>query len=363
MSETIPFLALDYQHRLMKKELLSAMRRVLERNHFILGEEVSSFEKRYATYTGARFCAGVGNGLDALTLSLQAVGISRGDEVIVPSNTCQPTWLAVYRAGARCVPVEPDELTMNIDPAGIEASISGRVKAIIPVHLYGQPCEMDRILSISKRYAIPVIEDNAQAHGASFKGKLTGCFGAINATSFYPTKNLGALGDGGAITTNSRQLYESVRGLRNYGTHKQGVNSRLDELQAAVLKVKLAQLSKFNTLRQSIAARYLKQLASVPELEVPLTVKDAIHVYHLFVIRTKYRDAIRKHLEKKGIQTMIHYPVPPHLQKSNSSFGFKRGQFPVAERISKTCLSLPAWPGLRASSIDRICEEIVRYFR
>lgn len=362
MSELVPFQSLGLQHRSIEKEMLKAMRRVLDSNQFILGSEVLSFEKNYAAFTGVKFCAGVGNGLDALTLSLRALGIGKGDEVIVPSNTCQPTWLGVLRTGASCVPVEPNELTMNIDPAGIEAVITRRVKAIIPVHLYGQPCEMDRIMSIGKRYGIPVIEDNAQAHGATFNGRLTGSFGVVNATSFYPTKNLGALGDGGAITTNNRQLYESISGLRNYGTEQPGINSRLDELQAAVLNVKLMHLSKLNAMRQSITARYLKQLADVPEIELPLTIKNAVHVYHLFVIRTKHRDALRRHLEKKGIQTMIHYPVPPHLQKINSSLGFRKGEFPIAETISNTCLSLPTWPGLSRSSADCICEEIARYF-
>jgi dTDP-4-amino-4,6-dideoxygalactose transaminase len=346
----------------MEKEMLAAIRRVVESNQFILGKEVLSFEKKYAGFTGVKFCAGLGNGLDALTLSLRALGIGKGDEVIVPSNTCQPTWLAVSITGARCVPVEPDPLTMNIDPKGIEAAITSRVKAIIPVHLYGQPCEMDRIMWIGRRHGIPIIEDNAQAHGATFKGKLTGSFGIVNATSFYPTKNLGAIGDGGAITTGNRQLYEAISGLRNYGGEQQGINSRLDELQAAVLNVKLMHLPKLNAMRQSIASRYLKQLAGIPEVRLPSTVKNAVHVYHLFVIRTIQRDALRKHLEKKGIQTMIHYPVPPHLQKANSQLGFRKGQFPVAEDLSDTCLSIPLWPGLPKDSQDRIIESIRGFF-
>ena len=358
MTEQIPFVWLGHQHG----DIGKAIQRVIDSNQFILGREVGSFEKKYATFTGVKFCAGVGNGLDALSLSLRALGIGKGDEVIVPSNTCQPTWLGVSITGARCVPVEPDELTMNIDPAGIEAAITPRVKAIIPVHLYGQPCEMNKIMSIGRRYGIPIIEDNAQAHGATFNGKLTGSFGVLNATSFYPTKNLGAIGDGGAITTNNRRLYESISDLRNYGVDQLGVNSRLDELQAAVLNVKLAQLSKRNWMRQSIATRYLKQLADVPEIQLPLTIKDAVHVYHLFVIRTKYRDALRKYLQKNGIHTMIHYPIPPHLLKVNSSLGFRKGQFPIAETLARTCLSIPSWPGLPKPSQELITESIRRFF-
>ncbi|MEI9917919.1 MAG: DegT/DnrJ/EryC1/StrS family aminotransferase [Bacteroidota bacterium] len=363
MSEPIPFLFLGHQHRGIEKAMLSATKRVFNSNHFILGKEVLAFEKEFAAFSGTKFCAGTGNGLDALSLSLRALGIGKGDEVIVPSNTCQPTWLAVSISGARCVPVEPDELTMNISPRGIDAAITNRTKAIIPVHLYGQPCEMDKIMSIGRRHDIHIVEDNAQAHGATFKGKTTGSFGIVNATSFYPTKNLGALGDGGAITTNDRRLHETVSGLRNYGTELPGINSRLDELQAALLSVKLAKLSKWTKTRQIIGARYLKQLADVPELQLPLTAKNAEHVYHLFVIRTQHRDALRRHLEKKGIGTLIHYPVPPHLQKVNAEHGFRKGQFPIAEEISNTCLSLPVWPGLKASSVDRICEEIALYFR
>ena len=222
---------------------------------------------------------------------------------------------------------------------------------------------MDKILSIGKRHGIHIVEDNAQAHGASFKGKTTGSFGIINATSFYPTKNLGALGDGGAITTNDRSLYKSVSSLRNYGTEQQGVNSRLDELQAAILNVKLTKVStKWNSNRKAIASKYIKALSNIPEIQLPQTIKNAEHVYHLFVIRTADRDALQKYLAKKGIGTMIHYPVPPHLQKVNKQLGLKNGQFPVSERISKTCLSLPIWPGLSAKSFDRICNEIASYF-
>jgi dTDP-4-amino-4,6-dideoxygalactose transaminase len=363
MNDVIPFLSLDYQHRGIGKAMLTAMRRVLDNNQFILGKEVLAFEKDFAAFTGTKFCAGTGNGLDALSLSLRALGIGKGDEVIVPSNTCQPTWLATSMIGARCVPVEPDEHTMNIDPDRIEGAITSRTKAIIPVHLYGQPCAMDKIMAIGKRHSIHIVEDNAQAHGATFKGKPTGSFGVVNATSFYPTKNLGALGDAGAITTSDRRLHESVCGLRNYGTTQQGINSRLDELQAAVLNVKLRQLSKWNAMRQAVAARYIKQLADISAIQLPLTIKNAVHVYHLFVIRTTHRDALRKHLQRKGIHTLVHYPVPPHLQEVNSLLGFRKGQYPIAEEISDTCLSLPLWPGLSASSIDRICNEIALYFR
>lgn len=355
-------MSLEYQHRDLQRSMLTAMRRVLNSNQLILGKEVLNFEKEYAAFSGVKFCVGVGNGLDALTLSLRALGIGRGDEVIVPTNTCQPTWLAVYLTGARCVPVEPDEITMNIDPARIEAAITSRTKAIVPVHLYGQPCDMGKILSTGKRNDIHVVEDNAQAHGATFNGKLTGSFGIVNATSFYPTKNLGALGDGGAVTTNERKLYESICGLRNYGANQPGINSRLDELQAAILDLKLTHLSKLNVKRRSLAAYYLKHLADIREIQLPLTIKNAVHVYHLFVIRTTHRDALRMHLEKKGIQTLIHYPVPPHLLKANLSLGFKKGQFPIAEEIARTCLSLPLSPGLPKQSQERIIKAIKEFF-
>lgn len=360
----IPFLSLENQHGNSEtKAMMVAMKRVIGNGQFILGNEVASFEKQYADFNGTKYCVGTGNGLDALTLSLKALGIGKGDEVIVPSNTCQPTWLAVSLVGARCIPVEPGDLTMNIDPKGIEAAITGKTRAIIPVHLYGQACAMDSIMKIAKRNSLAVVEDNAQAHGATFKGKLTGSFGVVNATSFYPTKNLGALGDGGAVTTNDRELYESISELRSYGKAKQGINSRLDELQAAVLKVKLARLAKWNRLRQVIANRYFRSLSKIEEIQLPKSERDASHVYHLFVIRTQYRDKLAKYLERKGIKTMVHYPVPPHLQKSNAFMGFKKGQFPVAESISESCLSLPVWPGLKALDIDRICEEIDLYFR
>lgn len=360
---TIPFLSFGNQHGSSEKRaMMNAVKRVLDRGQFILGEEVSSFEKEYAQFSGTKFCIGTGNGLDAITLSLKSLGIGKGDEVIVPSNTCQPTWLGVSLTGARCVPVEPDEFTMNIDPAGIEAAITSRTKAIVPVHLYGQACAMDAIMKIAKRNGIYVVEDNAQAQGATFNGKITGSFGVVNATSFYPTKNLGAVGDGGAITTNDRKLSESIFSLRNYGSETQGINSRLDELQAAVLKVKLARLTKWNEIRQNIANRYRKSLGKITEIKLPGSTKDASHVYHLFVIRTKERNNLSKYLERKGIMTKVHYPVPPHLQKANAFMGFKKGQFPIAESIAASCLSLPVWPGLKSSDLDRICEEIEVYF-
>lgn len=361
---TIPFLSLMNQHGGSETRAIErVVGRVISSGQFILGNEVASFEKQYARFSGTRFCIGTGNGLDALTLSLKALGIGKGDEVIVPSNTCQPTWLAVSIVGARCVPVEPDNLTMNINPAGIEAAVTSKTKAIVPVHLYGQACEMDAIMKIAKRYGIQVIEDNAQAHGATFGRKMTGSFGVVNATSFYPTKNLGALGDGGAVTTNDRSLYESISELRTYGKRQQGINSRLDEVQAAILGVKLKKLNQRNKTRQAIAKRYLKSLSRIEDIRLPLTAKDASHVYHLFVIRTSERDKLMKHLERKGIKTMIHYPVPPHLQRANGFMKFKKDQFPIAESISASCLSLPVWPGLKSSDVDRISEEIAVYFR
>ncbi len=369
MSKRIPFLSLDPQHKQIDTEIRSAIAKVYSSRSFVLDKQVSAFEERFAAYTDVRHCIGTGNGYDAIKLSLQALEIGEGDEVIVPSNTCIPTWLAVSATGARVVPVEPDINTYNIDPSKIAPAITSRTKAIVPVHLYGHPCDMNGIMNIAKRRKLFVVEDNAQAHGASFDGRRTGSFGIVNATSFYPTKNLGAFGDGGAITTNHDLLAEKIRRLHNYGSKSKnvvvdkGVNSRLDEIQAAVLQVKLRKLNAWNNQRKAIAKAYRMQLSDIDDLVLPAVANNATHVYHLFVVRTQRRDALAAHLRKNGVDTLIHYPVPPHRQKAYSDHGFKRDQFPIANRIADTCLSLPCWPGMTSEQIEKVIKAIGQFFR
>jgi len=294
--------------------------------------------------------------------------VGAGDEVIVPSNTYIATALAVSYTGAKPIFVEPGIDTYNIDPAKIEAAITPKTKAIMPVHLYGQACEMDRIIEIAKKHHLYVIEDNAQAHGAAFKGRLTGSFGQVNGTSFYPGKNLGALGDAGAVTTNDQAIAEKISRLRNYGSGKKyyneeiGFNCRLDEVQAGFLSVKLKYLSQWTEQRKAIAGWYNKGLKGIGDLKLPHTAEGATHVYHIYLIRTKQREDLQKYLAENGIGTMIHYPVPPHLQKAYQHLGYKKGDFPVAEKIADTCLSLPLWPGMTEQQVEDVSEIIRRFF-
>lgn len=344
------------------------MGEVYDRNWFILGKELESFEKAYAEFTNTRFCVGVGNGHDALFIALKVCNIGPGDEVIVPAHTFIATWLAVTKTGATVRPVDADPVTFNLDMRKMESGFSTKSRAIIPVHLYGQSCDMSTILSLADRQKIFVIEDNAQAHGATWKGKPTGSFGHLNATSFYPVKNLGALGDGGAITTDNEHFAKSAMKYRNYGFEKknigevQGINSRLDEIQAAVLKIKLDYLQSWNEDRIRLAGLYIAMLEGVGDVQLPVTSSDARHVYHLFVMRTYRRDALREYLATHQVETMIHYPLPPHLQPSYKDLGYKKGDFPVAESISTKSLSLPLWPGLRDDQIEYICDLIRKFF-
>jgi dTDP-4-amino-4,6-dideoxygalactose transaminase len=366
--EPVPFLSLKFQHGSIRQDMESAMKRVLESNWFILGNELEKFEQEYAAFSKTRFCAGVANGLDAIALSLRALGVGASDEVIVPSNTFIATWLAISAIGAKPIPVEPDIKTYNIDASKIEATITKKTKAIVPVHLYGQACEMEEIMRVANKHNLFVVEDNAQAHGAECQRKITGSFGHCNATSFYPVKNLGALGDGGAITTNDERLYQQVLRLRNYGSSKKysneelGMNSRLDELQAAVLSVKLKRLTEWNQQRSAIARSYESKLKGVGDLILPFTSPECSHVYHAFVVRTRQRDRLQQHLEANGIQTMIHYPVPPHLQRAYNNLGYRLGDFPIAEELAKTCLSLPLWPGMSESLVRQVTDCIIQFF-
>lgn len=334
------------EYKILKNELDEAYRRVMESGRYILGQEVSEFEKEFANYVGAKACVGLGNGLDALHLSLRALGIGHGDEVIVPSNTYIATWISVSLSGAIPIPVEPDEYTYNINPDLIEAAITSKTKAILPVHLYGQPADMDPIIEIAKKYDLKIIDDAAQAHGAEYKGIRVGNLADITAFSFYPTKNLGAIGDGGAITTNDLELAEKVKILRNYGESKKyvnvviGFNSRLDELQAAFLRVKLRHLDEFNNKKREIANKYLNEIKN-ESIKLPKVLSFTNPVWHQFVIRSKRRDDLKNYLYENEINTLIHYPIPPHMQLAYKGFHFDKGNLKIAEKLSNEVLSLP----------------------
>ncbi len=345
----IPFLDLRAAYLELKPEIDDAVARVLSSGWYILGEEVEAFEAEWAAYCEAKHAVGVANGLDALHLALRALGVGPGDEVIVPSNTYIATWLAVSQCGATPVPVEPDARTYNIDPARIEQAITPATRVIMPVHLYGQPADMDPILAIARKHSLRVVEDAAQAHGARYKGQRIGTHGDVVAWSFYPGKNLGALGDGGAITTNDPEIADRIRVLRNYGSRVkyqnevQGYNSRLDPIQAAVLRVKLRVLDEWNGRRRGIAQRYSESLAG-SELILPHVPDWADPVWHLFVVRHPNRDQLQQRLAQAGIQTMIHYPIPPHKQQAYVKERFGEMQLPLASQLADEVLSLPMGP-------------------
>lgn len=355
----VPFLELAAAYAELQPEIDSAVLASLRSGWYIGGDDVEAFEQAYAAFTGARHCVGVANGLDALHLALRAMDIGPGDEAIVPTNTFIATWLAVSQCGATPVPVEPRDATCNLDPACIEAAITPRTRVILPVHLYGQPAELDPIHAIARKHGLRVLEDAAQAHGARYGGKRIGGHSDAVTWSFYPGKNLGALGDAGAVTTNDSDLAESLRALRNYGSstkyvHEiQGYNSRLDPLQAAALRVKLTVLDEWNGRRARIAARYTEALADTG-LVLPAVATGAEPVWHLYVIRHPQRDRIQMLLREKGIGTLIHYPIPPHLQKAYAAAGFRRGQFPVAERMASELLSLPMGPQLSDEAVEAV---------
>lgn len=352
MAHTVPFLDMRAQYLELKPELDEAYARVMDSGWYILSGEVNAFEREFAEYVGAKHCVSVGNGLEALQLILMALGIGRGDEVIVPANTYIASWLAVSYVGATPIPVEPDSTTYNIDPARIEKAITSKTKAIMPVHLYGQPSEMEEICRIAERHGLLLVEDSAQTHGAKHHGRHAGTFGSASGFSFYPTKNLGAFGDAGAVVTDDDQLADRIKVSRNYGSRKKyynemkGHNSRLDPLQAAFLRVKLRHLEEWNHRRNELAQFYLDQLNGLNGLSLPSTTTDSTHVWHLFVVAHPRRDDLREYLEQNGIGALIHYPIPPHLSGAYGELGYKNGDFPITERIANSILSIPIGPHL-----------------
>lgn len=359
----VPFVSfLPMEHEL-DKELRAAFERVYSSSWYVGGQEDTTFENAFASFCGTEYCVGTGNGLDALMLALKALGIHEGDEVIVPSNTYIATALAVTYVGAKPVLVEPDIHTFDIDSFRIEAAITDNTKAIMPVHLYGQPCDMDSILEIAERYSLYVVEDCAQAHGAMYKGKRVGSFGDAAGFSFYPGKNLGALGDAGAVVTSSRVLSEKVRALGNYGSDYKyhhiykGNNSRLDEMQAAFLSTKLPHLDKINEERRRIAKMYLDGICN-PEITLPYVNPNVVPVWHIFAVRCKNRDKLDDYLKEQEIGTNKHYPIPMHLQKCYKDLGYKKGDFPIAEEISETELSLPMYYGMSDDEVQYVIDKV-----
>lgn len=363
----VPFLDLKRQHESIKVELDEAYRRVLESGWFITGPELEAFEAEFSAYHGVRHCVGVGNGLDALHLTLRAMAIGAGDEVIVPAHTFIATWLAVSYAGASLRPVDVEEVTGNLDPSQLEAAINERTKVIMPVHLYGRICNMFPIMEIAKKHGILVLEDAAQAHGAEYHGLRAGHFGIAAGFSYYPGKNLGALGDGGAVVTNDANLATRLQLLRNYGSAQRyhhmetGFNSRLDELQAAFLRVKLRHLETWNNRRRDIARRYIVAFSDLP-FWLPESDGDNISSWHLFVIRTHQRAELAAKLKAEGIATLIHYPVPPFLQEAYISLGYRGDSFPISARISNEVLSLPMDPMMTDAQVEHVITAVRMFY-
>ena len=367
MKPQVPFLDLRAPYHELRDEIDGAMRRVAASGWYLLGEELQAFEDAYARYVGTRHCIGVANGLDALYLSLLALDVGAGDEVLVPSNTYIATWLAVSMTGATPIPVEPDPRTCNIDPALLEDAITPRTKAILPVHLYGLPADMAPIDAIASRHGLAVLEDAAQAHGSRYQRRRAGSLGTVAGWSFYPGKNLGAFGDGGAVTTDDDRLADRIRVLRNYGSRTKyvnevrGVNSRLDDLQAAILGVKLPRLDEWNARRRAAADRYARGLRDLP-LVLPVEPDGIESAWHLYVVRTAERDALRAHLASEGIATLIHYPIPPHRQQAYAALQYPEDAFPIARRIHDEALSLPIGPHLSDAEQDRVIAAVTEYF-
>jgi len=365
----IPFLSLNEVHKPINYELIEAFRDVLDSSSFVLGKCLTQFEGLWSEYLGAEFSVGVSNGLDGLILALKALDVSEGDEVLVPSHTYVASWLAVSHVGAIPVPVEVNLHTGLLDIESLADKVTPLTKAIMAVHLYGQSVNMEGVMRVSRDHGLSVIEDNAQAQGSSWNGKRTGSWGHANSTSFYPGKNLGALGDAGAVTTDDSEIARSVRLLRNYGSEKKymnlemGFNMRLDELQAAFLSVKLGHLDAWTVERKRLALAYNEGLRGLVDLELPVVAEGADHVYHLYVVRTKHRESLSAYLNSNGIGTLIHYPIPPHLQECYVHLGYRAGDFPIAEELAKTVLSLPLYPGLKDVEQGYIIRHVKQFFR
>ena len=359
---TVPFLDVRAATQELEAPVLEAIERVVRSGWYIRGAETAAFEREFAAFIGAKHAVGVGNGLDAIALALRALGIGPGDEVIVPSNTFIATWIAVANAGAHPVGVEPIVGQWNLDSARVEDAITPRTRAVIPVHLFGQPADLAELLAVAKKHGLAVVEDAAQAHGASYHGRRVGAHSDAVAWSFYPGKNLGALGDGGAVTTNDADVAARVRSLGNYGSSQKyvndllGANSRLDEIQSAVLRVKLQHLDSWNARRRTIAERYTEELAGIPGLRLPTVAPGREHVWHLYVVDHASRDELQKHLAARGIQTLVHYPIPPHLSGAFAPLGLTEGTFPIAERAARTHLSLPIGPHLSEEDVTRVID-------
>lgn len=366
-TQKIPFLNIKAINERYRNQFHHALDQILDSGQVLLGKQTTEFESDYAKFCGTQHAIGVANGLEALYLVLKAWGIGSGDEVIVPSNTYIATWLAVTHTGATIVPVEPRLDTYNIDVSLIENAITSKTKVIIPVHLYGQMAEMSHILFLAKKYDLKILEDSSQAHGASYKNIQAGNWGDASATSLYPGKNLGALGDAGIITTNDEKLHSEIKKLRNYGSHIRytheylGFNSRLDEIQAAFLKIKLCELPQENSRRSEIAQIYLDQLKTT-ELILPTINSDCKHVWHLFTLRHQKRAEIMEHLNSHGIESLIHYPTPPHLQKAYSFLNYPAGSFPISEKIHETIFSIPIDPTLTDDQVNYIIEKLTNFF-
>lgn len=362
----IKFFDLSKQYLSIKKKVDEAISKVISNSSFILGDELKNFEIKFSRYLGSKYGIGVNSGTDALILALKACGIRPGDEVITTTHTFIATTLAIKHAGATPKFADIDKETYNIDPLSIKKVITKKTKAIIPVHLYGNPCDMGSIMEIAEKYNLKVIEDCAQAHGAKYKGKKVGTFGDAGCFSFYPTKNLGAYGDGGAVITDNEQICQNLLLLRNYGQTKKyyhtidGYNSRLDELQAAILNIKLDYLDKWNSKRRKLAQIY-NNLFKDSKINFPTEKENSYAVYYLYVINTKKRDELQQFLGKEGIQTLIHYPIPNHLQPSNNHLGYKGGDFPIAEEIANQILSLPLYPELKESVAEHIGKKVLSF--
>jgi dTDP-4-amino-4,6-dideoxygalactose transaminase len=364
----VPILDLKPAYDELRAELDAAYHRVMESGWVLLGRELAAFEEEYAASVGVRHCIGVANGLEAMQLVLMALEVGLGDEVIVPSHGYIATWLAVTHAGAKPVPCEPDSRTYNLDPSRLASLIGPRTKVILPIHLYGQTADMEAINEVAARNGVFVLEDAAQSHGALCRGRAAGALGHAAGVSFYPSKNLGALADAGAVTTNDGSLADRIRHLRNYGSkvryHHEylGLNSRLSELQAAFLRAKLPKLPAWNLRRAALARLYGERLAGIDGLVLPQVPAWAQPVWHLYVVRTPRREALQQHLAEYGVGTQVHYPVPPHLSKAYAAAGWKKGDFPLAEQFADEVLSLPIGPHVTAEQVEHVCRQVRSFF-